>query len=116
MNATAKKVLKISYLAGVAIAVALFLMREIGWAAGLMIGIIWSVLNYSLTLNLFEIAMLQKDPKRMSRTLMIKFPVLYLAGFFILQSRLFPVMSILAGIGLTLLVIGVVSIWPKRAQ
>lgn len=114
MNDTTRKVTKFSYLAGAVIAVALLLRRETGWASGLMIGVIWSVLNYSLTLNLFEIALLKKDPKRMGRILMIKFPVLYLAGFFILRSRLFPEMSILAGIGLALLVIGIVNIWPKR--
>ena len=114
MNATAKKVMKFSYLAGAIIAAAFLLRREAGWASGLMIGVIWSVFNYSLTLTLFEIALLQKDPKRMGRTLMIKFPVLYLAGFFVLRYNLFPVMSILAGIGLALLVIGIVNIWPKR--
>ena len=106
--------MKFSYLAGAGFAVVLLLRQEIAWASGLMIGVIWSVFNYSLTLNLFEIALLRKDPKRMGRMLMIKFPVLYLAGFFILQSRLFPVMSILTGIGLALLVIGIVNIWPKR--
>ncbi len=114
MNDTAKKVMKLSYLTGAAMAVALLLRREIGWASGLMIGVIWSVFNYSLTLSLFEIALLQKDPKRMGWILMIKFPALYLTGFFILRCGLFPVRSMLAGIGLALLVIGIVSIWPKR--
>lgn len=115
MNDTSKKVMKFSYLAGALIAGVLLLRRDVGWASGLMIGVIWSVMNFSLTLSLFEIALLKKDPKRMTMALMIKFPVLYIAGFFILRSGLFPVMSILAGIGLALFVIGVVTVWPKRA-
>lgn len=115
MNVTTKKVMKFSYLAGAAMAAALLLRRETGWASGLMIGVIWSVFNYSLTLSIFEIALLKKDPKRMGLILMLKFPALYLAGFLILRAGLFPEMSILAGIGLVLLVIGIVNIWPKRA-
>ena len=115
MSDSTRKVMKFSYLAGATIAMALLLRREAGWASGLMIGVIWSVFNYSLTLGLFEIALLQKDPKRMRRILIIKFPALYLVGFFVLRSALFPAMSILAGIGLALLVIGIVNICPKRA-
>lgn len=115
MGDAVKKVMKFSYLAGAAVSIALLLRRDAGSASGLMIGIIWSVVNYSLTIGLFEIALLKKDPKRMTGMLMIKFPALYLAGFFILKCSIFPVISILAGIGLTLLVIGIVNIWPKRA-
>lgn len=115
MNDAVRKIMKFSYLAGALIAGILLLRKEVGWASGLMIGIIWSVINFSLTINLFEIALLRKDPKRMTRMLMIKFPVLYLAGFFILTSKLFPLMSIVTGIGLALFIIGIVHIWPKQA-
>jgi hypothetical protein len=115
MNDIARNIRKISYLTGAAIAAALLLRKEAGWASGLMTGIIWCVINYSLTVSLFEMALLQKEPKRVTRALIIKFPVLYLGGFFILKYKLFPVMSLLAGIGLTLLIIGIVNIWPKRA-
>ncbi len=110
-----KKVLKYSYLIGAAIAAVLIVRKETGWASGLMIGIIWATANFSLTMNLFETALSRKDPKRIKTLLAIKFPVLYLAGFLILKYRLFPVYSIIAGIGLTLAIIGVVNIWPKRA-
>lgn len=115
MNEIAKKVRKISYLIGAVLAGALLLKHQTNWASGLMIGIIWAAVNFSLTTNLFEIALLKKDPKRVSLMLMIKFPVLYVAGFFLLKSGLFPMMSLLAGIGLTLFVIGIVNILPRQA-
>ena len=115
MKDIAKRVLKISYLAGATVAILLLLKRHPGWAAGLMIGVVWCVTNYLLTINLFEMALLEKDPKRLAGILIIKFPVLYLSGFFILKYKLFPAMSLLTGIGLTLLIIGVVNLWPKRA-
>lgn len=115
MNDIARSVRKVSYLTGAAIAAALLLRKEAGWASGLMTGIIWCVINYSLTVSLFEMTLLREKPKRMAGALTIKFPVLYLGGFFILKYRLFPVMSLLAGIGLTLLIIGIVHIWENRA-
>lgn len=116
MNDTVKKVMKYSYLAGSGIAAALLFRQEVAWASGLMVGVIWSVANYSLTINLFEVALLQKDPKRLTRALMIKFPVLYLAGFFLLKCRFFSPMGILAGVGIALFVIGMVNLWQKRIQ
>jgi len=115
MTDSVKRVKKLSYLTGAAIAAVLLLKKESGWALGLMAGIIWCVVNYSLTVNLFEVALLQRAPNKLTKMLMIKFPVLYVAGFFILKSGLFPVMSFLAGIGVTLLTIGIANIWPKRA-
>jgi hypothetical protein len=114
MNDAVKNARKISYLTGAAAAIVLFFWNRIDWASGLMIGIIWCVINYSLTVSLFEMALLQKDPKKMTRALMIKFPVLYLGGFFLLKYKLVPVMSLLTGIGFALLIIGIVNIWPKR--
>ena len=114
MSGSVKKAAKVAYLIGAIIAAIFLLRKEVAWASGFMIGVIWCVLNFTLTVGLFEMALLQKDPKRVGLSLIIKFPVLYLIGFFILISKLFPIMSIMAGIGLALLAIGVVNIWPKR--
>ncbi len=115
MNNVVRKVMKFSYLIGSVIAGIVLLQKDLAWASGFMIGVIWCVINFALTVGLFEIAMLRKDPKGVKFSLIIKFPVLYLIGFFILISKLFPIMSILSGVGVALLVIGVVNIWPKRA-
>ena len=115
MNDAIKRVMKYSYLIGAVIAGIFLLRKEVSWASGFMVGIIWCVLNFIFTVRLFEVALLRKEAKRISMSLVIKFPVLYLIGFFILVSKAFPVMSILTGVGLALLVIGVVNIWPKRA-
>lgn len=115
MTITVKRVMKASYLTGAAIAFALLLRRQADWASGLMIGIIWCVTNFSLTVDLFETALLRRDPKKLKQALIIKFPVLYLTGFFLLKCKFFPLMSLLSGIGIALLTIGIVSIWPKQA-
>ena len=115
MSDAVKKVLKFSYLIGAVIAGIFLLKKDVAWASGFMIGVIWCVVNFTLTVRLFEAALSRNEPKRIGMSLIIKFPVLYLIGFFILISKLFPMISILAGIGLALLVIGVVNIWPKRA-
>lgn len=115
ISVISKKVLKYSYIAGAVISAFFIVRKELTWASGLMVGVIWSVANFTLTMNLFEIVLLQKDRKRITRMLLIKFPVLYLAGYLILTSKLFAIGGILTGIGITLLIIGAVTAWPKRA-
>ena len=90
-------------------------MRDIAlWVAGLTMAAIWSVVNFSLVIRILKIAVLKEPKTNLRRILMIKFPVLYLAGFWILNSRIFPTASILTGMGLALLLIGVVTVWPKQ--
>jgi hypothetical protein len=89
-------------------------VREIAlWAAGLTMAAIWSVVNFSLVIRIIKIAVLKEPKTNLRRILMIKFPALYLAGFWILNSRIFPTASILTGMGLALVLIGVVTVWPK---
>ncbi len=84
------------------------------WIAGFITGALWSGINFSLTIALFKIALMRQSPRRLSAILMVKFPLLYLAGFFILTSQWFPPMSLLAGLGASLLIFGSSQIWPKR--
>jgi hypothetical protein len=84
------------------------------WAAGLTMAAIWSVVNFSLVIKILKIAVLREPKTDLRLILMIKFPVLYLAGFWILNSRIFPTASILTGMGLALVLIGVVTVWPKQ--
>ncbi len=90
-------------------------MKEMAlWAAGLTMAAIWSVVNFSLVIKILKIAVLREPKTDLRLILMIKFPVLYLAGFWILNSRIFPTASILTGMGLALVLIGVVTVWPKQ--
>lgn len=85
------------------------------WAAGLTMAAIWSVVNFSLVIRIIKIAVLKEPKTNLWRILMIKFPALYLAGFWILNSRIFPTASILTGMGLAIILIGVVTVWPKQS-
>ena len=91
-------------------------MREMAlWSAGLALAVIWSTVNFSVVVKILKIAVLREPKTNLRRILMIKFPVLYLAGFWILNSRIFPTASILTGMGLALVLIGVVTVWPKQS-
>ena len=114
MNDIAKKTMRFSFFSAAAIALFTIARGHFGWAAGLLVSTFWSVINFSMIMGLLEIAILKNSPSRLSAILFVKFPVLYLAGYFILTSKLFPVMSIFAGVTMTLAVIGIVNVWPKR--
>lgn len=94
--------------------VALIAADRLSWATGLLISTAWSIINFLLLTNIFGISMLQKPRKALLAALLIKFPVLYLMGYMILASKLFPLSSILTGL-ITLIILGVVTIWPKQA-
>ena len=73
---------------------------------GVMTGFFWIFLN---TFFLFQLVQLSVAPQAKSKDKIfalsvLKFPVLYLIGFFILKSRFFPVHSILAGLSIFLTV------------
>ena len=80
---------------------------------GIWVGTAWIFLNSYFLFRLFQISF---DPgaSRSDRILVLsilKFPVLYVAGFFILKTRVFPVYAILAG--LTLFMIAFVFSWAR---
>ena len=68
------------------------------WAFGLLVGAGWSIANFLLLVNVLKIALLQKSKAKLTAVLMLKFPVLYLAGFAILIKKIFPVWSLLSGL------------------
>lgn len=113
MNPFVKKAIKITCLIAVLIALSLAMFKKISWAEGFLIAVIWSLLNYLLTMNLFQMGLLKEDKTKLFVMLLVKFPVLYLLGFFILVSRLFPVSSLLCGLPLILVVIGVSQLCHK---
>lgn len=89
-------------------------MRQWRFAAGLLVAACWSITNFFLIIKLLKIAVLQQSKAKLSAILLVKFPVLYSIGFFILTSKFFPVSSLLAGLVSVLLVMGAINIWPKR--
>lgn len=83
------------------------------WLTAFLVGAGWSALNFLLILSILRISILEKPKKHLFAILLVKFPVLYLAGFLILNCRLFPISGILAGLTSVLLLVGVVKLWPK---
>lgn len=96
------------------IAFILALSRHLSFSAGILVGASWLMANFLLTINLLEIAVLKRANRRLLLLLLIKFPVLYLLGFLIIFWKLFPVASLLAGMSLIILVLGVANIWPSK--
>jgi len=101
-------------LAAAAASVALIAANRLSWATGLLVSTAWSIINFVLLMNIFGIATLRKPKKALIAVLLIKFPALYLIGYLILASKLFPLSSILTGLA-ALIILGVMTIWPKRA-
>jgi len=88
-------------------------MEKFQFTAGVLIGAAWAFVNFLLFIDILKIAILKKSKEKLFLVLMLKFPVLYLAGFLILISGCFPVWSLLSGFTIVLFYKGVISIWPK---
>ena len=80
--------------------VCLFLvfMGKLSWAGGFLVGGAWATAELVLTFKVMRIAILNKDKRRLYAMLLVKFPVLYLAGILILISKIFPLASLLLGL------------------
>ena len=83
------------------------------WALGVLVGAAWLYLNLYFLFRLIEIGMRLKMPKKEQILILsiLKFPVLYAAGFFILRTRFFPVYSVL--IGLTVIFASFTLYWMR---
>lgn len=86
------------------------------WTLGFLVAGLWVVTNFILMVKLLKIAALQKSRRNLYIILILKFPVLYLLGFAILISKVFPISSLLAGLAIGLVITGIVRLWPKRIQ
>ena len=87
-------------LTGIACAAAAACGRALG-ACAVSIGVCWAFLNGFFLFQLIGIALNQKhgQQNKIFMLSVLKFPVLYVAGFYILKSRFFPAAGILAGMG-----------------
>ncbi len=87
---------------GLSTAVALAFLFFKDWKASLAVGVgaSWIFLSFFFLFQIFHlVASGQKtDRGKVPFYLLLKFPVMYLAGFFILKSKFFPMAGILAGI------------------
>ena len=108
MDEALKKAINLIALAVAIASVILIAANRLSWATGLLVATAWSIINFLLLTNIFGIAMLQKSRKVLLAILLIKFPVLYLIGYLILSSKLFPLSSILTGLA-PLIILGVVT-------
>ncbi len=91
----------------------LYFAKGWAWACGTLIGSLWVFLNSFFLYQLLDMG-LHPKPKQNERILIfsiVKFPVLYVAGFFILRTRAFPVYSVL--LGLTLYFAALAIVWIR---
>ena len=94
---------------------ALFFFVQGAWMFGAGIGVsaAWIYLN---TYFLFRLVQIGFEPRvRMNDKILLfsilKFPVLYVTGFFILKTRAFPIYSVLTG--LSLFIIAFIVTWTR---
>lgn len=85
------------------------------WILGMVVGAMWAIANMVFTVKILKISVLKKSPAKLPIILMLKFPVLYLTGFFILKSGIFPVQSLLIGLVVTVVTMSAYKLWPKQA-
>ena len=80
---------------------------------GIWVSVSWIFLNSYFLFRLVQIGF--EPGARMNDKILLfsvlKFPVLYVAGFFILKTRVFPIYSILTG--LTLFIFAFILSWAR---
>ncbi|MFA6321221.1 MAG: hypothetical protein WCY36_05115 [Candidatus Omnitrophota bacterium] len=87
----------------------------IRWILGFMVGAAWSAANLYFTVNILKISVLKKEQAKLSALLLLKFPVLYLTGFLILVSKLFPVSGLLTGLTAVVIMMGIRRLCMNRS-
>lgn len=92
-----------------ATAVILTLFHKFSWAAGFLVGNLWSAANFLFMVNLFKLIVSKENKIKVIIMLLVKFPVLYLAGFLLFTYKIFPPLSLLAGLIPFLLITGIIK-------
>ncbi|MFH0855409.1 MAG: hypothetical protein V1869_02680 [Candidatus Omnitrophota bacterium] len=106
--------INISVIAVFSLALIFGVRHNFAFSAGILVGASWLMANFLLTINLLEIAVLKRAKNKLLLLLLIKFPVLYLLGFLVITWNILPVASLLTGMSLVILVLGVSGIWPSK--
>lgn len=103
-----------------AIAAGVFVfLRQFTFAAGILTASCWMFLNLFFLFRLLTMSVHTEKPKHPGRILVLtvlKFPVIYLSGYFILSSRFFPVESILTGVTLFMIALGITWMMGMKDQ
>ena len=91
-------------------------IRGAVFGSAVMIGAIWIFLNSYFLFRLIELGMNQSTNRKNNIFLLtvLKFPVLYLAGYFILRGRYFPVTGIV--LGLSVFMAALVAVWAWSSK
>ena len=116
MEIFVKNSVKATIAIGSVIALCVAAFGNLVWAAGFLLAVLWSNLNLLVTVNLLKIALLKQGDARLKLLLLIKFPLLYIFGFWILSLRIFPMWSILLGLLPIFLVSGALRLCIKNCQ
>lgn len=102
MNLFFKEITGFGFILTAIAAVLAFCLAGWVWSLGIFVGHFWLFLNMYVLFQLIEMGM-KPNPNQKNKILaltIIKFPVIYLTGFFILKSRFFPVYSLVAGLSI----------------
>ncbi len=82
---------------------------------GIWVSASWIFLNFYFLFRMLQIGFEPKVRKsdRILLLSILKFPVLYVAGYFILKTRVFPIYSLLTG--LSLFMLAMIVTWAKAS-
>lgn len=101
------KCAKYSVLITLAAAVVIGLLKQDpAWAAGFLLGGVWSAVNFVVLAGVLNAVFSKEGPKSMMILFAVKFPALYGIGFLLLKSGYFPPISLLAGLTFVLMSVG----------
>lgn len=93
------RVIKTSLILAALISLFVTFYYRFNYASGIFVGCGWGCLNFYFLTNLITQATNPGgiDRKRVGLLVLVKFPLLYLSGYFLLRLKYFPVTSLLAG-------------------
>lgn len=117
LNDIANKSLRLTAGLILIIAIILCALNRLEWVIGFLVGSIWAIVDFWLTINILNIAILKQPKQKLYLNVLIKFPLLYLVGFLILISKRFILSSLLTGLGVVFIIMGVtITIWASHKQ
>ena len=110
-----KKLSVLGVLFSLAVSLVFFARGAWMFGLGIWVSAAWIFLNFYFLFRMLQIGFEPKIRKSDKILLLsiLKFPVLYVAGFFILKTRTFPIYSILTG--LTLFVLAMIITWVRAS-
>ena len=101
MNGIFKSTATAALVLTAAMAAVALCLAQWNWAGGVAVGALWLTANLFFLVQLLEMGFTPHIKRQNDKILLVsilKFPVLYVAGFFILRSQVFPVSALLAGL------------------